>query len=218
MTTAPTAPNPPKLTILIIGGGLAGLTLLHGLLRHHPHLDPTVCEATPAYSNVGSGMALLKNAIAAMASIDPLIRDVYFRRANSMLADDEVEMATQVILGEGPMRGEVVAFLGRARGRKTVARWELLRGLNELVPQERIRFGKRFRSVRDLEGGRVEVEFEDGSVAVGDCLIGADGIHSRTRKFLLGERHPAVGLVNHDHWALVGRQVPAEYALEHLPE
>lgn len=78
-----------KLSIIIAGGGIAGLTLLRGLLKC-PHLDAVVYEATSAYGDVGGGMALHKNAILAMRSIDPDLQQAYFRKANSILADDEV--------------------------------------------------------------------------------------------------------------------------------
>ena len=70
-----------KLSVIILGGGIAGLTLLRGLLQY-PQLDPVIYEATAAYRDVGGGMALHKNAITAMESIDSALKDAYFRSAN----------------------------------------------------------------------------------------------------------------------------------------
>lgn len=204
-----------RLSVSILGGGIAGLTLLRGLLQY-PHLDPIVYEATAEYGDVGGGIALHKNAITAMESIDPAIKASYLRGANSMLADEEVEMDTRVIMAEGPFSGELLASLGRAKGRKTISRYDLLNGFCSLVPRDRIRFGKRANRIEDHENGSVTTHFEDGSSATADCVIASDGIHSRTRHHLLGSDHPAADPKNHDEWLLIGKAIPSEHALKHL--
>ena len=196
----------PKICIAIVGGGIACLCLARGLSQYD-HLDVQVYEATPGYADVGAGISLHKNAIRAMELIDPAIKETYFRRANSMHEDDEHEMATQVIMAQGRNSGETIAQLGRARGRKTVARKDLLDGYCSLVDAERLHLGKRLVKI---EGNTtVTLTFKDGTSAEADCLIGADGIHSPTRKHILGD-HPSVEPVNHDRWYRIGRQVPAE--------
>jgi salicylate hydroxylase len=204
-----------RISIIITGGGIAGLILLRGLLKH-PHLDPVVYEATAAYGDVGGGMALHKNAILAMQSVDADVLQAYLRKANSMLADDEVEMSTQVILGEGPLQGNTVAHLGRAKGRKTVSRHDLIEGLRSIVDESCIHFSKRLKSVQEVDQ-QVVAEFEDGSTATADCLIGADGIHSAVRTHLLGD-HPATNPVNHDQWARLNIAVPYEVGKQSIPE
>jgi 2-polyprenyl-6-methoxyphenol hydroxylase-like FAD-dependent oxidoreductase len=56
----------------------------------------------------------------------------------------------------------------------------LLDGLDDVV-----RFDKRFARFEDAPDGRVVAHFEDGTSAVGDVLVGADGGNSRVRKQLL---------------------------------
>jgi salicylate hydroxylase len=204
-----------KISVIILGGGIAGITLLRGLLQH-PHLDPVVYEATQCYRDVGGGMALHKNAIGAMQSIDPAIKDSYFRNANSMAADDEIELSTHVIMVEGHFSGEILARLGTAKGRKTISRYDLLNGWFDLVPKDRVHFGKRSHSLEELSDGRVRCFFEDGTSVTGDCVIAADGIHSKSRQFLLPRDHPAAKPVNHDGWLSINRQIPMEHALKVL--
>jgi salicylate hydroxylase len=185
------APPDRKIKIAIAGGGIAGLALAAGLAKK-PHLEVHIYEGVPEYKDVGAGLALHMNAIKAMALIGPEVKQVYFDKALSQ-GDEETEMVTEVILGEGPNQGELVAELGRAKGRKTVARSDLLDGLLQLVPKECITFGKKLETiseVKDAEHG-IHLTFKDGSTAEADCLIGADGIHSETRKYLLGPDHPA---------------------------
>jgi 2-polyprenyl-6-methoxyphenol hydroxylase-like FAD-dependent oxidoreductase len=56
----------------------------------------------------------------------------------------------------------------------------LLEGLDEIV-----RFGKKFIAFEEAPSGAVTARFDDGSIATGDVLIGADGASSRVRRQLL---------------------------------
>ena len=60
--------------------------------------------------------------------------------------------------------------------------------------------------------------FTDGSTETADCLIGADGIHSVTRKYILGKTHPAADPVNHDRWYRLGKIAPMEEVKRHLSD
>ncbi|KIW35666.1 uncharacterized protein PV07_02351 [Cladophialophora immunda] len=195
--------------VAIAGGGIAGLCLARGLLQY-PQFDVQVYEQVQQHRDKGGALALHANAIGAMELIDPAIKRAYFRKANSMLEDDDREMATQVILAEGKHKGEVIARLGRAKGRKTVARVDLINGFMDLVPNENLNMGKRLENIEESDDGEVVLGFADGTTATVDCLIGADGIHSMTRQYLLGRDHPAALPVNHDRWYRVGAKLPME--------
>jgi salicylate hydroxylase len=213
------APPPDrKIKIAIAGGGIAGLALAAGLAKK-PHLEVHIYEGVPEYKDVGAGLALHMNAIKAMALIGPEVKQVYFDKALSQ-GDEETEMVTEVILGEGPNQGELVAELGRAKGRKTVARSDLLDGLLQLVPKECITFGKKLSAISEVKDAEhtIHLTFKDGSTADADALIGADGIHSETRKFLLGPDHPATAPVNHDGWQIYRTMVSVEEARKHINE
>jgi salicylate hydroxylase len=213
------APPPDrKIKIAIAGGGIAGLALAAGLAKK-PHLEVHIYEGVPEYKDVGAGLALHMNAIKAMALIGPEVKQVYFDKALSQ-GDEETEMVTEVILGEGPNQGELVAELGRAKGRKTVARSDLLDGLLQLVPKECITFGKKLSAISEVKDAdhTIHLTFKDGSTADADALIGADGIHSETRKFLLGPDHPATAPVNHDGWQIYRTMVSVEEARKHINE
>ena len=68
-----------------------------------------------------------------------------------------------------------------------VPRRVLLDRLLEGFPTDRIRCNSRVVGVVSTHNG-VRVEFEDGSSAEGDLLIGADGLHSMVRD-IVGARH-----------------------------
>jgi salicylate hydroxylase len=208
------------INIAIAGGGIAGLCLARGLSRY-PHLSVTVYEATQRYLDIGGGLAFHGNAMRALELIDPELQAEYFRRA-TVMNERDVEMATQVLVGDAVAEdgsSMLLAELGRAKGRKTVARSDFLEGLLSLVPEGVVKFGKRLAQIEEtqtmgkaVEPGGISLLFKDGTTATADVLIGCDGVHSVTRKYLLGADHLAVGLKNHDGWRWVRRSVPAEEA------
>ncbi|KAI1130930.1 hypothetical protein F5Y10DRAFT_234660 [Nemania abortiva] len=128
-------------------------------------------------------------------------------------------MTTKVILAQGPHTGQLVAELGKAKGRKSVSRADLLDGFRSLIPPDSISFGKRLINITEsptLEGYRVHLSFADGTSASADCLLGADGIHSATRAYLLGPDHPATAPKNHDGWQIYRTIVSTEEAQKQI--
>ncbi|KAK0649287.1 hypothetical protein B0T16DRAFT_445105 [Cercophora newfieldiana] len=212
--------NPHQIHIAIIGGGIAGLALAAGLTKKS-HISFHIYESVPSHADVGAGLALHANAIKAMALLGPEVRRAYFDAAVSVASEEDEEIATEVILAQGSHAGEKVAELGRAKGRKSVSRADLLAGLRGLVPAERISWGKRLEGIVDHgESGKggVKMRFKDGTEAEADCVIGADGIHSVVRAYLLGEDHPATKPKNHDGWQVYRTLVSVEDARKQIDE
>lgn len=206
-----------QIEIAIAGGGIAGLALAASLAKK-PHLRVHVYEAVAQYSDVGAGLALHLNAIKAMACLGPEVTEAYFNKAVPIGGRNQV-MVTQVILAQGPYTGQLVAELGKAKGRMTVSRADLLDGFRALIPSSHISFGKRLVSITEQSatgGHRVRLDFEDGTTTEVDCLLGADGVHSITRAHLLGADHPATGPKNHDGWQIYRTMVTTEEARKQI--
>ncbi|KAK3372645.1 hypothetical protein B0H63DRAFT_564032 [Podospora didyma] len=213
------------LTIAILGGGIAGLALAAGLTKK-PHLSVTAFESILAHRDVGAGLALHLNAIKAMALIGPEVRQAYLDKATSIASEADQEIATEVILAQGPHAGQLVAELGRAKGRKSVSRADLLDGLLALLPEGTVRYGKKVDKIWTTQnGGKDEDEFkvcvgfgENKGFFEADCVLAADGIHSVARGHLLGEDHPATKPKNHDRWQVYRTLVSAEEARGQINE
>ncbi|KAI0967434.1 hypothetical protein F4678DRAFT_465370 [Xylaria arbuscula] len=206
-----------KIEVAIVGGGIAGLALAASLTTKL-HLNVHVYEAVAQYSDVGAGLALHLNAIKAMTLLGPEVRQAYFDKALTM-GDEDKEMVTEVILAQGRYTGQLIAELGRAKGRKTVSRADLLDGFRALVPPSSISFGKRLLAITEkpaLEGSKIQLAFEDGTSTSVDCLLSADGIHSITRAYLLGPEHPATAPKNHDGWQIYRTLVSTEEARKQI--
>lgn len=197
-----------KIEVAIAGGGIAGLSLARGLSKF-PILRVSVYEATSKFLDIGGGIAIHGNGLEALKSIDPVLSEAYFNAA-TLMSERDIEMATTVKVAVGQHKDEVLAEIGRAKGRKTVARSDLLNSLLKTLPEGMVTFGKRLVAINERPDGRIELQFKDGTSATTDCLIGCDGVKSATRKHLLGQGHPALAPKNYDGWTWIRRSVPAE--------
>jgi salicylate hydroxylase len=169
-----------SLSVLIIGGGIGGLALAHGLRR--AGLDVEVYERTRQRTDWLQGYRIHINpagAHALRACLPPSGWPSFLASVSAgdggfgFLTDRGAELlgltADEVTAGSG--RHYAVS---RARLRET-----LLAGLGDVV-----HLGREFTHYA-LAGDRVTACFADGSTATGDLLIGADGANSRVRAQLL---------------------------------
>lgn len=92
-----------------------------------------------------------------------------------------------------------------------MARADLLHALLKRIPSECVHFGKRVSHIDVNEHESIKLGFTDGGYALADCLVGADGIHSPTRTYLLGADHPAT-LPKDQGWVVFRRLVPVNEA------
>ena len=71
-------------------------------------------------------------------------------------------------------------------GMQSVHRADFLDELVKAVPSQHANFNKRLQQIEDKDGSPIVMRFDDGTSATADVVIGADGIHSNVRKYLLG--------------------------------
>ena len=70
---------------------------------------------------------------------------------------------------------------------QSLHRAHFLDELVKLVPAQRAHFNKRVETIEDEPEKEVVLRFKDGTTASADAVIGADGIHSHVREYLLGK-------------------------------
>ncbi|KAI9643962.1 hypothetical protein NHQ30_007313 [Ciborinia camelliae] len=176
--------NPPptkKVRIAIIGGGLAGATLIRALLNQ-AHLSVHIYESAPAFSERGAAVGLAINAQNALSEIG--IADVA-EKAGAVRMN-----SSRTIVASGPHAGELIFDLASELQGLVVHRAELLRELLAPVPQECMHTNKKVTSIKE-NGESITLSFKDGTEIETDAVIGADGIHGFMRGYILGQEHPA---------------------------
>jgi 2-polyprenyl-6-methoxyphenol hydroxylase-like FAD-dependent oxidoreductase len=168
---------------LIIGAGLAGLTLAHGLRQDGWDVDvyerADSADAQPASYGIHLNADGLRALHACLprpnwdlldAAATPTVDRVTFRGTGMRVLTTHDNDAT------GQRRDPIAGRRGIVRDS---LRHALLHGLDH--GDGVVRWGKQFLDYRHLDDGTIEARFADGSHARGDVLVGADGSNSRVR-------------------------------------
>ncbi|KAF4637218.1 hypothetical protein G7Y89_g864 [Cudoniella acicularis] len=168
--------KPSSFTAIIVGGSVAGLTLAHTLSR--ANINYILLEARDTLSpNLGAGIVVMPNGarILDQMGIWEPINDVmtpmgiqYRRRSDGTLVSQ----------ADFPKRVEErLGYFSGIMERQTF----LQRLFEQLEDKSKVHLNKKVVSFNhDKE--HVRVQCYDGSEFVGDIVVGADGIHSRTRQ------------------------------------
>lgn len=166
----PMANAPSRLRVLVVGAGVGGISIARGLLRSGH--DVVVFERRPEVTPGGGAVTIWSNGATVLGQLG-----VDMDGAGQRLSTVRVTTAT----GRPLTTVDLTAIADRLGAPvRMVPRRVLLHRLLEGFPTERIRCNSRAVGFVATRNG-VLVEFDDGSSAEGDLLIGADGLHSRMR-------------------------------------
>ncbi|GIH07047.1 FAD-dependent oxidoreductase [Rhizocola hellebori] len=176
---------------LIIGGGIAGPVTAMALQK--AGLEPVVYEAyARGADGVGAFLTLAPNGIEALSllGLDRLVAGLGMDTRRMRMISGSGKVLADFSNGGETSFGMPSQTLKRADLYGALRDEALRRGI-------RIEYGKRLADA-GMDRGGVRAVFSDGSTATGDLLIGADGLHSRTRKIIDPDAPKAryVGLLN----------------------
>jgi FAD-dependent urate hydroxylase len=162
--------KPLKLRILVVGAGVSGISVARGLLRDGH--DVAVFDQRPNVTAGGGAVTIWPNGATVLGQLG-----VDMDGAGQLLSAVRVMTST----GRPLATMDLDAMVNRLGASvRMVPRRILLERLLNGFPTDRIRCGSRALGVVSTRD-EVRVDFEDGSSAHGDVLIGADGLHSVVR-------------------------------------
>jgi salicylate hydroxylase len=184
------------LPIAIVGGGLCGLALAIGLLKHG--INVRIYEAASEFSEIGAGVAFRINSMTALKLIDPRLLDGYKKHAtfNADSARANTFYTMRWGMDEKRQGGHVAGDFAwhlddiwhpertqdlGVRTRSCIHRAKLLEELVALLPKEITAFRKKFQSAEKQADGTMKLRFADGTTTLAAALIGCDGIKSKVR-------------------------------------
>lgn len=164
--------------ILIVGGGIAGLSVMRAL--ENRGFSPDLVEQSDVIRSDGTGILLGINAVAILQKLG----------LGDEIESAGVELSTMCAYDE---KGKTVVasdldYVKEKSGYPTygIQRERLIEILSNSINKEHIKTSMKVTNVTNTSQG-VKVVFDDESSAFYDLLIGADGIHSTIRKSLFGE-------------------------------
>jgi salicylate hydroxylase len=185
----------PSLDVAVVGGGIIGVMTAIGL--HRRGINAVIYERAPTWHEVSAGFAFTGAARVWMKQLDPALVELLGRISQKTDAStsnaywngyhprtrEDSEDESKSLLFRTPTNN--LSFWGCVRS-------QFLQGMAAMLPEGSAKFGKRLLKYNDdEESGKVVLHFDDGSTAEADVLLGCDGIHSATRKVMLGADHPA---------------------------
>lgn len=163
--------------VLVVGGGVAGPAL--GLFLERAGISATVFEAYPESHGMGGGLGLGPNGVRVLDALGvadnlethacPIATYRFRNDRGSVLAAFDLDAERRF--------GQPMLALPRAGVAEAVTREARRQGVS-------IVYEKRLVGLQQDASG-VVAEFEDGTSARGDLLIGADGVNSTTRQLAL---------------------------------
>lgn len=180
-------PSPTTIRVAILGGGLAGILLLKGLLKY-PHIAAEIYESRPSFRDEGPAIELTDASLAALRTLGPatttaqdLDQSLSLARAGALLT------STEVLLSSGPHSGQVVMPAAGSGGgplppsyQTVVGRQALLSELAASLPPRALHFNSRVTAMRESGTGGTDgpilLVLGDGSQKRYDVVIGADRV------------------------------------------
>jgi 6-hydroxynicotinate 3-monooxygenase len=172
-----------ELSVAIIGAGMGGLAAAATLRR--AGVGVTVYEQAAQFSRLGAGIQIGCNAMQVLRVLgleNKLRSEAFYPRSWNNKDWRTGEIRFDMIFGEAAEKKFGAPYLLAHRG-------DLHSALASAVPDECIKLNHKLTGLEERADG-VELTFANGSTAVADAVIGADGVHSIVKTILFGATEP----------------------------
>lgn len=166
--------------VLIVGAGMAGLTLAASLRRQG--ISPDIVERQPEWPTHGAGIYLVGNAMRALDSLklaDDILRSGSVIQTQTLLSSSGRQLAVIDTASVWNNCGPCVGI------RRTALQSILVNALGDA----RVQFGTSVTAITQQQDSAV-VTLNNGSQHAYDLVVGADGVRSSIRGHLFGNVKP----------------------------
>src|SRR5262245_58714033 len=171
---------PRSRSITVVGAGIGGLAVAAALRQRGIAVE--IYEQAERFARVGAGIQQSPNAMRVhrRLGLEDRLRQLAFLPVSSLNRDG----MTGAVSNDHPLGATVEARYGAPY--LTLHRGDLHDALLSIVPADCVHLGKKLVALQ-ARGPRIELSFADGTEVETDAVIGADGVHSRTREYVAGE-------------------------------
>ncbi len=170
--------------IAIIGAGIGGLTAAACLRRIG--IDAHIYEQARGFIRLGAGIQQAPNAVRVLYALgleDQLLARAFQPETTDSRDHDTGDLTNSLPLGQSILDRHGVPYFLMHRG-------DLHAMLAGLVPADAMSLNHKLAGLDQAPGGGVRMTFTNGETAEADAVIGADGVHSVVREFMLGKEQP----------------------------
>ncbi len=198
---------PEQPTLLIAGGGIAGLTA--ALAAHHAGLAARLFERVPALTEVGAGLQLGPNAMKVLRALglDEAVRTAGHAPASLEMREGGTGQTLFCVpAGEAAEARWGAPYLNIRRADLQA----ILAAAVEARLPDALHLGREVVDYRIGDRG-VRLVFDDERSVTGDILVAADGVRSNLRARMLGGERP--DYTGHTAWRLMVEATPELSAL-----
>ncbi|KAK5445316.1 hypothetical protein LTS15_010097 [Exophiala xenobiotica] len=197
---APATPGLSGLKVLIAGGSIGGLATAIAL-RAQGH-SVTIYEQAFTPETMGAGITIFPNSVKALEMLGIDTKPVQATRitkiTRAQIEDDGVSDTL-----ESDLDAQAWPWHQTTYSDLFVALWESVHDNSKPGPKIEIITSK---SVCRVDTAKAMLYFSNGSHAVGDVVIGADGVHSVCRSFVPGGSLQRFRIKRHVFRALIPRE------------
>jgi 2-polyprenyl-6-methoxyphenol hydroxylase-like FAD-dependent oxidoreductase len=167
-------------SIAIIGAGIGGLAAAATLRL--VGIDAQVYEQATRFARIGAGIQMMPNSVKVLRKIG--VEERLRRTAFQPYSHLNREWDTGNIMRELPMPEDLFGapYLCMHRA-------ELHEALVSAIPQDIVHLNKKLAGL-EQSGTHVTLVFADGTRALADAVVGADGVHSVVRDIIIGPDMP----------------------------
>ena len=172
-----------KGSIAIVGAGIGGMC--SGVFLSRLGFDVTIYDQASRFGRVGAGIQQTPNAMKVHRQLgtEARLRQVAFQSPSGISREwDSGKISNELTLGDEVERRYGAPYL-------LMHRAELHAAIESVLPPGLVQFNRKLTGIEQNTQG-VTLAFADGSRVTADAVIGADGVHSVVREWMLGPEKP----------------------------